>query len=100
MKPPTLWYDNIGAKTKYNGVEFNFVRERVQKKELLVKYISSLDQSTDILTKSLGAPSFSCFFNNFQIFFQSFINVFFLRILVFGQTNSIGATATIPKVNV
>lgn len=67
---PTLWCDNIGAiclsanpmyhpKIKHFDVNFNFVRERVQSKELLTKYIPTTDQLADVLTKPLRAPQFS-----------------------------------------
>lgn len=62
---PILWCDNIGAtylsvnpifhaRTKHLEVDFHFVRDKVQKKELQVKFICSKDQLGDILTKSLS----------------------------------------------
>uniref|UniRef100_A0A2N9EX53 Reverse transcriptase Ty1/copia-type domain-containing protein n=1 Tax=Fagus sylvatica TaxID=28930 RepID=A0A2N9EX53_FAGSY len=61
---PILWCDNIfalviafnpvfHARTKHIEVDFHFVRERVLRKDLAVKFVSTLDQLADIFTKSL-----------------------------------------------
>uniref|UniRef100_A0A2N9FVU6 Reverse transcriptase Ty1/copia-type domain-containing protein n=1 Tax=Fagus sylvatica TaxID=28930 RepID=A0A2N9FVU6_FAGSY len=61
---PILWCDNISAlaiasnpmfhaHTKHIEVDFHFVRERVLRKDLEVKFVSTVDQLADIFTKSL-----------------------------------------------
>ena len=65
----TLWCDNVSAlaiasnpvfhaRTKYIEVDFHFVRERVLRKDLAVKFVSTLDQLADIFTKSLSPNRF------------------------------------------
>uniref|UniRef100_A0A2N9G1Z1 Integrase catalytic domain-containing protein n=1 Tax=Fagus sylvatica TaxID=28930 RepID=A0A2N9G1Z1_FAGSY len=67
--PPTLWCDNISAlaiasnpvfhaRTKHIEVDFHFVRERVLRKDLVVKFVSTVDQLADIFTKSLSTHRF------------------------------------------
>ena len=66
---PILWCDNISAfaiasnpvfhaRTKHIGVDFHFVRERVLRKDLTVRFVSTLDQLADIFTKSLPTHRF------------------------------------------
>ncbi|KAJ4769263.1 hypothetical protein LUZ62_053520 [Rhynchospora pubera] len=66
---PTLWCDNLGAtflasnpvfhaRTKHIELDFHFVREKIQNKRLLVKFICSDDQLGDIFTKSLPKARF------------------------------------------
>ena len=61
---PLLWCDNLSAtyltanpvlhsRTKHMKIDFHFIRDLVQKKELWVQYISSHDQLENILTKPL-----------------------------------------------
>lgn len=66
---PLLWCDNIGAtylaanpifhaRTKHIEVDFHFVREKVARKDLHIRYISTHDQLADIFTKPLGTSRF------------------------------------------
>lgn len=67
--PPLLHCDNISTlalcsnhvfhtRIKHLDTDFHFVRERVQKGDLQVEYISTIDQIADILTKGLHGPLF------------------------------------------
>jgi len=67
-----LWCDNLGAtflsanpvfhaRTKHVEVDYHFVRDRVAKKEIQVRFISSKDQLADVLTKPLPLVSFVFF---------------------------------------
>jgi hypothetical protein len=67
--PPILWCDNVStlaiasnpvfhARTKHIEVDFHFVRERVLRKDLVVKFVSTVDQLANIFTKSLPTHRF------------------------------------------
>ena len=67
--PPILWCDNIStlalasnlvfhARTKHIEVDYHFVREKVLRCDLLLKFVASHDQLVDILTKGLPSPRF------------------------------------------
>jgi hypothetical protein len=64
-----LWCENVSAlaiasspifhvRTKHIEVDFHFVRERVLRKDLAVKFVSTIDQLADIFTKSLPTSQF------------------------------------------
>jgi histone deacetylase 1/2 len=65
-RPPVLWCDNLGAtylsanpvfhaRMKHVEVDFHFVRERVARKALDIRFVSTNDQVADGLTKPIGA---------------------------------------------
>ena len=66
---PKLWCDNVSAltiasnplfhaRTKHVEVDYHFVREKVLRKDLQVKYITTDDQLDDVFTKSLPTSRF------------------------------------------
>jgi hypothetical protein len=67
---PTLWCDNVSAlalasnpvyhaRTKHIEVDYHFIREKVVNGDILVKFISTLDQTADIFTKGLSSNRFA-----------------------------------------
>ncbi|XP_073261962.1 uncharacterized protein [Populus alba] len=74
----TLWCDNLGAtflslnpvfhaRTKHVEVDYHFVRDRVAKQEIQVRFISSKDQLADVLTKPLPPVSFALFRSKLRV---------------------------------
>ena len=66
---PILWCDNVGAtylaanpvfhaRTKHVEIDYHFVREQVQLRHLRIGYLSTKDQTADILTKALPKTRF------------------------------------------
>ena len=67
--PPVLWCDDLSAlalafnlvfhaKTKHIEVDYHFVRENVLNWDILLKFISTHDQATNLLTKGLPSSQF------------------------------------------
>jgi hypothetical protein len=66
---PILWCDNISvlalasnpmfhARTKHIEVDYHFIQEKVLKRDVLLKFISTGDQIADIFTKGLSSARF------------------------------------------
>jgi hypothetical protein len=65
-----IWCDDLGAiylsanlifhaRTKHVEVDYHFVRARVAKREIQIRFISSKDQLADVFTKPLSHSIFS-----------------------------------------
>ena len=68
--PPLLWCDNVSAlaiatnpvfhaRTKHIEVNYHFVHEKVLRRDVMLKFISTHDQLADLFTKSLPSPRFN-----------------------------------------
>jgi hypothetical protein len=55
------------ARTKHIEIDFHFVRERVARRQLEVKFISSKDQIADGFTKALPAVNLREFRRNLNL---------------------------------
>ena len=77
-KAARLWCDNIGAtylsanpvfhaRTKHIEVDFHFVRERVARKLLEIKFIPTGDQLADGFTKPLQVKQLQAFKRNLNL---------------------------------
>ncbi|CAL2249462.1 unnamed protein product [Prunus armeniaca] len=77
-QPPTIHCDNLSAlalssnpvyhsQIKHLDIDFHFVRERVQKKDLIMQYIPTEEQVADIFTKELHGPIFLRHCRNLQL---------------------------------
>jgi histone deacetylase 1/2 len=75
---PCLWCDNLGAtylsanpvfhaRAKHIEIDFHFVRERVLKKQLEIRFIPSKDQVADGFTKPLPIRNFLEFRHNLNL---------------------------------
>lgn len=75
---PRLWCDNLGAtylsanpvfhaRAKHIEIDFHFVRERVVRKQLEVRFVSTEDQVADGFTKALSYVKFEEFKNNLNL---------------------------------
>ena len=68
--PHLLWCDNVSAlaiatnpvfhaRTKHIKVDYHFVREKVLRRDVMLKFISTHDQLADLFTKGLPSPRFN-----------------------------------------
>ncbi|CAL8167761.1 unnamed protein product [Prunus armeniaca] len=68
-KAPTLYSDNLSAlalssnpvfhsQIKHLELDFHFIREQVQRRDLVVQYVQTEEQIADIFTKGLHSPLF------------------------------------------
>lgn len=48
------------TRVKHLDIKLSFVKEKIDKKIIIVEYVSSDKQVADILTKALGGVSFKC----------------------------------------
>ena len=73
-----LWCENLGAtylsanpvfhaRAKHIEIDFHFVRERVMRKQLQVRFISSGDQLADGFTKALPVAKMNDFVRNLNL---------------------------------
>ena len=80
VKLPTsvLWCDNQSAgdlarnpvfhsKSKHIELDVHYIRDKVLKGELNIKYIPSKEQVVDVLTKPLSFPKFSYFYSKLNV---------------------------------
>jgi len=69
---PIIWCDNLDAtylsanpvfhaRIKHVEVDYHFVRDKVAKKEIQIRFISSRDQLADVFTEPLITSSFTAF---------------------------------------
>jgi hypothetical protein len=76
--PPRLWCDNLGAaylcanpvfhaRAKHIEIDFHFVREKVAKRQLEIRFVSTKDQVADGFTKALGTRMFEKFRSNLNL---------------------------------
>mmetsp|Transcript_39219 Transcript_39219/g.124957 ORF Transcript_39219/g.124957 Transcript_39219/m.124957 type:complete len:89 (+) Transcript_39219:724-990(+) len=69
LEPTTIHEDNYGCicltrthainqRTKHIDVRYHWIREAVERNDILIQQCGSADQAADILTKPLSAPVF------------------------------------------
>jgi histone deacetylase 1/2 len=79
--PPCLWCDNLGATylsanlvfhagAKHIEIDFHFVRERVARKKLSIRFVSTKNQLADGFTMALGTRLFDKFRSNLNLICQ------------------------------
>ena len=94
---PILWCNNIGAtylstnpmfhaRTEHVEIDYHFVREKVARRDLDVRFLSSKDQLADALTKPLSSTCFS--------FLHSKLNVQPLSLSLRGSIEDISESKT------
>ena len=57
----------LHSKTKHIEIDIHFVRDKIEKKEIKITFVSSNDQTTDVLTKPLTYSKFSFFRNKLKV---------------------------------
>ena len=57
----------LHSKTKHIQINIHFIRDKVKKKEIEIAFVSSNDQTTDVLTKPLTYSKFSFFRNKLKV---------------------------------
>ena len=76
---PIIWSDNIGAglmtmnpvfhsRTKHIEIDVHFVREKVEAKELEVRYVPTEFQVADLFTKPLATNRFEILKNKLNLY--------------------------------
>jgi len=55
------------ARTKHVEVDYYFVRDRVAKKEIQIRFISSQDQLANVFIKPLPTASFTVFYFKLRV---------------------------------
>ncbi|CAL9013249.1 unnamed protein product [Prunus brigantina] len=76
--PPVMYCDNLSAlalssnpvyhsRIKHLDIDYHFVGEKVQKKDLLVQYVPTEEQVADVFTKGLHSPIFSQHCNHLRL---------------------------------
>lgn len=78
LTTPLIWCDNISSiylssnpvfhsKMKHLEVDYHYVREKVVRKKLDVRYISTVDQVADVFTKGLSSSRFKQLENKLMV---------------------------------
>jgi hypothetical protein len=76
--PPRLWCDNLEAtylcanpvfhaRAKHIEIDFHFVREKVARRQLEIRFVSTKDQVADGFTKALGTHMVEKFRSNLNL---------------------------------
>lgn len=75
---PILWCDNLGAlslatnlvfhvRTKHIDVDYYFIREKVINRDIITKYLPTIDQVVNIFTKGLTSACFLLLRNKLRV---------------------------------
>lgn len=56
------------SKTNHIEIDIHFVRDKVERKEVEITFVSTNDQFADLLTKPLTYPKFSFFRSKLKVF--------------------------------
>lgn len=77
-RAPIIWCDNNGAislainlvyhgRTEHIEIDMHFIREKVKKKDLEVRYVPTQEQLADMMTKPLSGHFFKYMVNKLSI---------------------------------